>query len=153
MENQREIDGIVKWYSKSSGYGFITSKDNIDYYFNGSDLKGIELEKKDEVLFIPVNSTKKFKAKSVKLVKKHGIVDDTVICNECKREISPELRTFEISNKNFKFIKSVEKRYECPHCNYIIGKYDEKNGNVHLLSCLMISIFSLFLIYWMYLNH
>lgn len=150
MTTTNEIKGVVKWYSKSSGYGFITSENKIDYYFNSEDLKGLDLEKSDEVLFTPVTSSKKFKAKHIKIYKKREIEEDSIICAQCKRHMHPELKTFEVSNKYIKFIKSVEKRYECPYCDHIIGQYEESNGNIHLIACLSISLISIILILLMY---
>jgi cold shock CspA family protein len=150
MNSEKDLKGIVKWFSKSANYGFITTQENIDYYFNGEDLRGLELERLDEVIFTPTNSTKKFKAKNIRLEKKHDNTSDTIICNQCKEHMHPELRTFEVTNKYLKFIKSVEKRYECPYCSHVIGRYEERNGSTHLIACIVISIISLAMIYTMY---
>ena len=55
MDEKEDVIGVVKWFSKSSNYGFISYK-NIDYYFNGNDLKGFEIDKGDEVSFYPLNN-------------------------------------------------------------------------------------------------
>ena len=102
-----ELKGTVKWFTHSGNYGFITTEDNIDYYFNGDDLKGFALDKKDEVYFTAVNSKTKFKAKNVRLVQKAVEESSFITCAQCHREMIPELNTQEVHHPKFKFIKHI----------------------------------------------
>lgn len=145
MEN-KGLKGIVKWYSKSSNYGFITN-DNIDYYFNGNDLENIILEKGDEVIFDKSGNEKKFKAKNIKLVKKHIKSSDSVCCPNCKNKIIPDLRTKTIENKYIKSIKTVVIGYYCPSCDYSIKVEEENNNLTNILTNLIISIICIVILY------
>lgn len=142
-----EVKGVVKWFSKSSNYGFITSDENIDYYFHGDDLKGFTLDRKDEVFFIPSNSKVKFKAKNIRLIQK-GVDDSNLICcAQCKKNIIPELKTIEIPNPYFKFIKSVQKNYECPECEFVFSIYEDENSTTNLFANLVLITICIVLLY------
>jgi len=142
-----ELKGTVKWFTKSGNYGFITTEDNIDYYFNGDDLKGFSLDKKDEVYFTAVNSKTKFKAKNVRLIQKAVDESSLITCAQCHKEMIPELNTQEVHHPKFKFIKHIEKSYVCPHCDYVIGKYEEDKGSNTIIYCLIISVVCIYLLY------
>jgi cold shock CspA family protein len=142
-----ELKGTVKWFTHSGNYGFITTEDNIDYYFNGDDLKGFVLDKRDEVYFMAVNSKTKFKAKNVRLVQKAVNENSLITCAQCRREMIPELNTKEVQNPKFKFIKHIEKSYVCPHCDYVIGKYDEDKNSNTIMYCTIISVICIYLLY------
>jgi hypothetical protein len=46
------MDGVVKWFSEEQGYGFITDKDNNDYYFHISNVKGTVILKTARTYFL-----------------------------------------------------------------------------------------------------
>lgn len=146
MNKQDDVVGIVKWFSKTSNYGFISYK-NIDYYFNGNDLKGFSIDKGDEVIFTPLNNPQKFKAKNIKLNKKAIIESDLICCPNCKININIEPRTKTIENKYIKSIKKINISYYCPKCNFLIHAGEDDNKLMDIVSNLIISIICLFLLY------
>jgi len=63
------MEGKVKFFSVSKGYGFITGSDNQDYFFHISSVKeGIALNNDDEVKFTPDENNKGRMAKNVVLL-------------------------------------------------------------------------------------
>ncbi|EHT14894.1 TPA: cold shock domain-containing protein [Raoultella ornithinolytica] len=61
------MDGVVKWFSEEQGYGFITDKDNNDYYFHISNVKGTVIPKNSQNVFFDIEDNK---AKNVSLTRK-----------------------------------------------------------------------------------
>ncbi|WP_233679370.1 cold shock domain-containing protein [Klebsiella oxytoca] len=61
------MDGVVKWFSEEQGYGFITDKDNNDYYFHISNVKGTVIPKNSQNVFFDVEDNK---AKNISLTRK-----------------------------------------------------------------------------------
>ncbi|VTP17366.1 Cold shock-like protein [Phytobacter ursingii] len=61
------MDGIVKWFSEEQGYGFITDKDNNDYYFHVTNVKGASLPKKGQIVYFDIED---HKAKNVSFDRK-----------------------------------------------------------------------------------
>ena len=59
----------------------------------------------------------------------------------------PELNTEEVHHHKFKFIKHIEKSYVCPHCDYVIGKYDEDKNSNAIIYCIIISVICIYFIY------
>lgn len=146
IEKVLKVIGIVKWYSKSSNYGFITHE-NIDYYFNGNDLKGFEVNKGDEVLFRPLESSNKFKAKNIEISKKAIIESDLICCPNCKMNITIEPRTITIDNKYIKTIKKVNVSYFCPKCDFLIHSGETSDDTINVIANVIISIICIFLLY------
>ena len=65
------MQGIVKWFNKEKGFGFITGEDNEEYFVHNSEVvEGNFLDENDEVIFEPVDSDKGKQATGVSLVKK-----------------------------------------------------------------------------------
>lgn len=146
MNKENEVIGIVKWFSKSSNYGFISYK-NIDYYFNGNDLKGFDIDKGDTVFFIPLNKSNKFKAKNIKINQKAIIESDLICCPNCKINVNIEPRTITKENKYIKHIKTVTVSYFCPKCDFLIHSGEEDSKVMNIMANLVISIICLFFLY------
>lgn len=147
MENEKEESiGIVKWYSKSSSYGFITC-DNIDYYFNINDLKDVFLDKGDQVFFVKSGNQKKFKAKSIRILKKNIKTTNLVCCPNCKNNINIEMKTKTTENKYIKSIKTVSIGYYCPDCDYLIKKHEESNNLTDVMNNVIISLICLVILW------
>ncbi len=63
------MEGIVKWFDRKKGYGFIESEGK-DYFFHISMLEDSKIEKGDKVSFEPEESPRGIKAvKAVKVRK------------------------------------------------------------------------------------
>ncbi len=65
------MQGIVKWFNKEKGYGFITGEDNEEYFVHNSEVvEGNFLDESNEVMFKPVDSDKGKQAIGVSLIEK-----------------------------------------------------------------------------------
>ena len=68
--------GIVKWFSKNKGYGFIEAEDKRDIFVHFSSIKGKGyrvLEEGEEVTFDLIESPKGPQAANVKKVRQAAI--------------------------------------------------------------------------------
>lgn len=151
MEKE-EVKGVVKWYSRSSNYGFITHE-NIDYYFNGNDLKDFFIDKGDLVSFIRSGNEKKFKAKSIKLIRKNIKNENLICCPNCKNNINLDMRTKTVENKYIKSIKTVNIGYYCPKCSFLIKKEEETNNLTNILTNIIISLICIVILYELISNN
>lgn len=62
------MQGVVKWWSRRKGFGFVTAQDQ-DYFIHISALqKDSELQEGDKVYFEPKKSPKGFKAVKVRKI-------------------------------------------------------------------------------------
>lgn len=61
------MNGVVKWFSEAQGYGFITDKNNTDYYFHVSNVKGALIPKNGQKIFFDIEDNK---AKNISLTYK-----------------------------------------------------------------------------------
>lgn len=93
------MNGRVKYFSKEKGFGFITSEDNIDYFYHVSDVKDFNLvEYGDYVEFTPTSNSKGNKAIEIKVIQKgqdqnyHRNIH--IHHTYEKRETSPEMRAY-----------------------------------------------------------
>ena len=64
------MNGVVKWFSEAQGYGFITDKNNTDYYFHVSNVKGALIPKNGQKIFFDIEDNK---AKNISLTYKKKI--------------------------------------------------------------------------------
>lgn len=60
-----KIEGTVKFYNASKGFGFILGEDGQDYFVHASDLNGEVLNQNDDVEFTPSRNDKGNKASNV----------------------------------------------------------------------------------------
>ena len=49
------MKGIIKWFNKSKGFGFIIGEDGKEYYFHYSEMNQ-ELEENNSVIFEPTEN-------------------------------------------------------------------------------------------------
>ncbi|EPJ5863461.1 cold shock domain-containing protein [Raoultella ornithinolytica] len=61
------MDGVIKWFSEEQGYGFITDKNNNDYYFHVTNVKGALLPKNGHSVHFDIKNNK---AKNISLINK-----------------------------------------------------------------------------------
>ncbi|MBW3020963.1 cold shock domain-containing protein [Candidatus Woesearchaeota archaeon] len=65
------MEGIVKWYNRKKGFGFIKGDDEVDYFVHYSALaEGTFIRDEDRVSFEPADTDKGKQAKNVKLLQK-----------------------------------------------------------------------------------
>ncbi|MBN2126928.1 MAG: cold shock domain-containing protein [Candidatus Diapherotrites archaeon] len=63
------MNGKVKWYNETKGYGFISGEDGVDYFVHMNSLKpGMKLKENDAVSFEPVKTEKGQQAQDVNLL-------------------------------------------------------------------------------------
>lgn len=64
------MEGIVKWYNRKKGFGFIKGEDEVDYFVHHSALGDSFLRDDDKVSFDAVDTDKGKQAQNVKLLEK-----------------------------------------------------------------------------------
>ena len=65
------MEGSVKWFNRSKGYGFITGDDGKEYFVHSSALaEGTFIRENDRVSFEPAESERGPQAKNVTLLQK-----------------------------------------------------------------------------------
>lgn len=65
------MEGIVKWYNRKKGFGFISGDDEQDYFVHHTALnKGTFIRDEDKVSFDGVDTEKGKQAQNVALVQK-----------------------------------------------------------------------------------
>ncbi len=63
------MDGTVKWFDETKGYGFISGEDGKDYFVHMNSLQGgIRLKENAKVSFEPVETEKGQQAQNVNLI-------------------------------------------------------------------------------------
>lgn len=94
-ENQasRAVRGVVKWFSKEKGYGFIVGNDKVERYFHVKDIVGAKLpDNGDTVTFIAITADKGPKATEINIVTVNSN-GGKVKCNHCGKEMIPRIIT------------------------------------------------------------
>ena len=110
------MDGVVKWFSEEKGYGFITDKNNKDYYFHVSDLNGALLPEKGQDVHFDYETTQKgYRAKGIILTKNNDSNDNTLdFCKNCKKKIVPRMITY----------RGEPQKTVCPYCATVIKSFE-----------------------------
>lgn len=111
------MDGVVKWFSEEKGYGFITDKNNKDYYFHVSDVKGALLPEKGQIVYFDAETTQKgYRAKNIALTKNNISTDNSLdFCKNCNRKIIPRMITY----------RGEPQKTVCPYCATVIKDFDD----------------------------
>lgn len=133
--------GKVKWFSQEKGYGFITSDEGDDHYFNVRSVKGADLPSNgDEVEFDSKTGNKGLRAQNVTIVSKHETVknhrrDDRVSCPNCRKKIVPRIIAHYGEPS-----KSV-----CPYCAHTVENFTESSAGTFILFIIIIVAIGLLL--------
>ena len=118
------MQGTVKWFSSEKGYGFITSDDGEDHYFNVQGVNGASLPTNgDSVQFDSKPGNKGPRAFNVTISERapsrdNRPVDDRINCPSCGKKIVPRI----ITNYG-KPEKSV-----CPYCAQMVRDFREPSN-------------------------
>lgn len=68
MNDKREYKGVVKFFDRTRGFGFIAGDDGKDYFVHYSDLADLVLDKNDNVTFTLGKNQRGVKAINVKRI-------------------------------------------------------------------------------------
>lgn len=111
------MDGVVKWFSEEKGYGFITDKNNKDYYFHVSDVKGALLPEKGQIAYFDAEVTQKgYRAKNITLINNKISTNNSLdFCKNCNRKIIPRMITY----------RGEPQKTVCPYCATVIKDFDD----------------------------
>ncbi|EBI3671164.1 cold shock domain-containing protein [Salmonella enterica subsp. enterica] len=133
------MDGVVKWFSEEKGYGFITDKNNKDYYFHVSDVKGALLPEKGCNIHFDVEKTSKgYRAKNISLTKSNDSTNNRLdFCKNCNKKIVPRMITY----------RGEPQKTVCPYCATVIKNFEE-NILVELMKGISIFLLSLVTIFF-----
>lgn len=106
------MKGVVKWFSREKGYGFITSEDGEDHYFNVQSVRGVDLPSiGDKVGYDSKLGSKGPRALNVHIVEKaakenNRAADDRISCPGCGKKIVPRIITY----------RGEPQQSVCPYC-------------------------------------
>ena len=111
--------GKVKWFSLEKGYGFITSNDGSDYYFNVQSINGSLLPNNGDIVeFESKQNEKGYKAIKINIierVKKEEQQDDRIHCPNCGKKIVPRIITY----------KGEPEKSVCPYCAATVKEFSK----------------------------
>lgn len=100
------MQGTVKWFSSEKGYGFITSEDGEDHYFNVQSINGASLPSNgDSVQFESKSGNKGPRAINITITAKAPsqntrLTDDRINCPSCGKKLFLDSLLIEAAQKN-----------------------------------------------------
>ena len=128
------MKGMIKFYNKDKGFGFVVSEDNQEYYFKDRAIAfGDMPEKGRQCEFTPnpntkPNSNKKPEIETLKVLtqvaattapKKQHYRDDRVTCPHCNRKMVPRIY----------YLNHAPYKSNCPFCGGQIEKFQSDSAN------------------------
>jgi cold shock CspA family protein len=144
-----QTTGIVKWFSKDKGFGYVVTKSGQEHYFNVRDVLGAVLPSTgDTVLFDSVSNVKGWRAARV-IIETHSAIaplhthysDSRETCVHCHKKMVPRMIVFH----------GTPQQSICPFCAGV-----HKSFNSHTIySLLYITAFPLiiFFVFWLMLRN
>lgn len=111
--------GKVKWFSHDKGYGFVTSENDEDHYFNVQSIQGSDLPSNgDKVSFDSKPGNKGPRAFNVSIVSKAESSngrsgDDRIHCPSCNKKIVPRMITYQ----------GNPTKTLCPYCGAVVKEF------------------------------
>lgn len=113
------MQGKVKWFSSEKGYGFITSNNGDDHYFNVTEIIGADLPNNGDIVeFESKEGNKGYKALQVKIisrVEKKERQDDRINCPSCGKKIVPRMITY----------RGEPEKSVCPYCAATVKEFSK----------------------------
>ena len=90
------MEGTVKWFNRSKGFGFITGEDGVEYFVHHSALaEGKFLKDNDRVSFEPVDTERGKQSQNVVLLQKGSEIEGAAPAEESVAEEKPAEATEE----------------------------------------------------------
>ena len=132
------MKGVIRWFSKEKGFGFILGEDEKNYFVHIKDIKGLDIPKeKDKVEFEIIKTEKGLKAVNVKIIDKNTKenTDSFVVCNNCNKKIVPRIV----------FENGTPMRSICPYCGSTYKVFKEIQIEFPILIMVLIGGFFLFM--------
>lgn len=117
--SEKQVNGLVKWFSSDRGYGYITNNENVDLYFGVKDVIGADLpENGDKVSYTEyIGKESSVAAKNINILERKNPALKQVVCEHCKREVEPKPWYYGGSDYT-----SVTVELLCPFCGHKIVK-------------------------------
>lgn len=113
------MQGTVKWFSSEKGYGFITSEDGKDHFFNVQSINGAALPANgDSVEFESKPGQKGQRAVNITITAKAAPQrarpsDDRINCPSCGKKIVPRMITY----------RGKPEKSVCPYCAATVRQF------------------------------
>ena len=85
------MEGIVKWYKREKGYGFVSGEDGEDYFVHMSAIpQGTFIRKDDRISFDPVDTERGKQAQNIQLLQKGSEIRQDAPADEALMEADQE---------------------------------------------------------------
>lgn len=133
------MKGMIKFYNKDKGFGFVVNENNQEYYFNHSVIPSGKIPNSGDIVEFKVDilsgrlPNQKVPIKEMQILDKHmsksfkkrgnnGLQhhDDRPTCPKCNRKATPRLVT----------LSGMPEKSLCPYCGGVIQQFMSPMGIV-----------------------